>query len=50
MLSELLSHGHSIRVLRPPKAPVALHCMAVSAGYEQRQNEVYSWHGVQRGS
>lgn len=50
MLSELLSHGHSIRVLRPPKAPVALHCMAVSAGYEQRQNEVYSWHGLQRGT
>ena len=50
MLSELLAHGHSIRVLRSPKAPVALHCMAVSAGYEQRQNEVYSWHGLKRGT
>jgi AraC family transcriptional regulator len=50
MLSELLAHGHAIRILRPPKAPVALHCMAVSAGYEQRQNEVYSWHGLQRGT
>ena len=50
MLSELLSHGHTIRILRPPKAPVALHCMAVSAGYEQRQNEVYSWHGLKRGT
>lgn len=50
MLSELLTHGHAIRILRPPKAPVALHCMAVSAGYEQRQNEVYSWHGLQRGT
>src|SRR5690606_14280791 len=50
MLSELLSHGHAIKLLRPPKAQVALHCMAVSAGYEQRQNEVYSWHGLQRGT
>lgn len=50
MLSALLAHGHAIRILRPPKAPVALHCMAVSAGYEQRQNEVYSWHGLQRGT
>lgn len=27
-----------------------LHCMAISAGYEQRLNEVYSWDGLQRGT
>ena len=50
MLSQLLAHGHDIRVLALPKASVPLHCMAVSAGYEQRMNEVYSWDGMQRGT
>ena len=48
VLSDLLLHGHDIRVLSLPKVPVALHCMAASAGYEQRMNEVYSWDGLQR--
>lgn len=50
MLSDLLAHGHDIRALDLPKAQAPLHCMAVSAGYEQRINEVYSWDGLQRGS
>ncbi|KKB09940.1 AraC family transcriptional regulator [Devosia chinhatensis] len=50
MLAQLLDHGHDIRVLGLPKAPVPLHCMAISTGYEQRRNEVYSWDGTQRGT
>jgi AraC family transcriptional regulator len=50
VLSRLLDHGHDIRVLNMRKSPVPLHCMAISAGYEQRRNEVYSWDGLQRGS
>lgn len=50
MLSQLLNHGHDIRVLSLGKSRVPLHCMAVSAGYEQRRNEVYSWDGMQRGT
>jgi AraC family transcriptional regulator len=50
VLSQLLLHGHDIRTLALPKSPVPLHCMAVSAGYEQRLNEVYSWNGLERGS
>ena len=50
MLSKLLEHGHDVRVLNLPKSAVPLHCMPVSAGYEQRMNEVYSWDGMQRGT
>jgi len=50
VLSRLLQHGHDIRVLDLHKSAVPLHCMPVSAGYEQRRNEVYSWDGLQRGS
>ena len=50
MLSALLSHGHDIRHLQLPRGPAALHCMAASAGYEQRRNEVYSWDGMKRGT
>lgn len=50
MLNQLIDYGHKIRVLSLPKAAVPLHCMAISAGYEQRRNEVYSWDGLQRGS
>ncbi|SEQ05889.1 transcriptional regulator, AraC family [Devosia sp. YR412] len=49
MLNDLLDHGHDVRVLNLPKSVVPLHCMAISAGYEQRKNEVYSWDGLQRG-
>ena len=49
VLSQLISHGHKVRGLALPKSAVPLHCMAVSAGYEQRLNEVYSWDGLQRG-
>ena len=50
VLTDLVSHGFDIRLLRLPKSAVPLHCMAVSAGYEQRRNEVYSWDGLQRGT
>ena len=50
MLSQLIDHGHKVRVLTLPKSAVPLHCMAISAGYEQRQNEVYTWDGLQRGT
>jgi AraC family transcriptional regulator len=50
VLSDLLDHGHDIRRLALPKSAMPLHCMATSAGYEQRRNEVYSWDGMQRGT
>lgn len=50
MLLDLLDHGHDVRRLALPKTAMPLHCMAASAGYEQRRNEVYSWDGLQRGS
>lgn len=50
MLTDLLDHGHDVRRLTLPKSTVPLHCMAISAGYEQRLNEVYSWDGLQRGT
>jgi AraC-like DNA-binding protein len=50
VLSRLLEHGHDVRVLTLGKSAVPLHCMPVSAGYEQRMNEVYSWDGMQRGT
>ncbi|MGB3339654.1 MAG: AraC family transcriptional regulator [Devosia sp.] len=50
MLSQLIDHGHNLRVLTLPRSAVPLHCMAISAGYEQRLNEVYSWDGLQRGT
>jgi AraC family transcriptional regulator len=49
VLTQLIDHGHKVRTLALPKSTVSLHCMAVSAGYEQRLNEVYSWDGLQRG-
>lgn len=50
MLSALINHGHDVRRLDLGKSSVPLHCMAVSVGYEERRNEVYSWDGLQRGS
>ncbi|MFK4810335.1 helix-turn-helix domain-containing protein [Devosia sp. ZW T5_3] len=50
MLKQLIDYGHKVRALTLPKSAVPLHCMAISAGYEQRLNEVYSWDGLQRGS
>lgn len=50
VLSQLLVHGHDIRSLNLPRSAAPLHCMSVSAGYEQRRNEVYSWDGTKRGT
>jgi AraC family transcriptional regulator len=50
VLTTLLDHGFDIRHLTVPRSVAPLHCMAVSAGYEQRRNEVYSWDGMKRGT
>lgn len=50
MLSQLINHGHAVRLIAPPKSALPLHCMARGAGFERRFNEVYSWEGLQRGS
>lgn len=50
MLSDLLAHGHDIRVLDLSRAGMPLHCMAASVGYEQRKNETYAWDGQKRGT
>ena len=50
MLRDLIDYGHRVRRLELPKNSLPLHCMAISAGYEQRRNEVYSWDGMERGT
>ncbi|KKC37381.1 hypothetical protein WH87_12650 [Devosia epidermidihirudinis] len=50
MLNQLIDYGHKVRALSLPKSAAPLHCMAISAGYEQRINEVYNWDGLQRGT
>ncbi len=50
VLDDLIAYGHKLHVLTLPKSAVPLHAMAISAGYEQRVNEVYSWDGLQRGT
>jgi len=50
MLQALLDHGHDICRIALPRGAGALQCTAVSAGYEQRINEVYSWDGMRRGT
>lgn len=49
-LSDLLAHGHDLRILSLPKGGAPLHCMASSAGYEQRRGEIYNWDGLKRGT
>ena len=48
MLSELLSNGPGVRVLKVDRRGLELHSMAVGAGYERRENETYSWEGGRR--
>lgn len=50
MLSQLIDHGFDLKQLNPPRSAGSLHCMAVSAGYEQRRNELYAWDGLKRGT
>lgn len=50
MLSDLLNHGHDIRALNLPRGGSSFHCMAASAGYEQRTHEIYAWDGRNRGT
>ncbi len=50
MLPALLNHGHDIRALTLSRNTAPLHCMAASAGYEQRMNEIYAWDGMKRGN
>ena len=32
------------------RSPIELHCLAMGAGYERRENETYSWEGRKRGT
>lgn len=50
MLSQLIEHGHGLRMTDPAKGALPLHCMARGAGFERRFNEAYSWEGLKRGS
>ncbi|MBJ7577704.1 AraC family transcriptional regulator [Devosia sp. MC532] len=50
MLSRLVAHGFDLKHIQPPRGAAHLHCMTVSAGFEQRRNEHYSWDGMKRGS
>ena len=50
MLSDLLAHGHDIRVLAARGAEPSLGVLAEAAGYEQRRAERYSWDGMKRGT
>lgn len=50
MLSDLLSHGPIVRIIRSQKGRIDLHCMAIGAGYERRANETYDWEGSKRGA
>ena len=50
MLSDLLFHGPVVRSLKIERGAVELHCLAIGAGYERRENETYSWEGRKRGT
>ncbi len=50
MLSQLIEHGHGLRMSDPAKGALPLHCMARGAGFERRFNEAYSWEGLKRGT
>lgn len=50
MLSDLLFHGPVVRSLQIARSPIELHCLAIGAGYERRENETYSWEGRKRGT
>lgn len=50
MLSQLIQHGHGLRMTDPAKGALPLHCMARGAGFERRFNEAYSWEGLKRGT
>jgi AraC family transcriptional regulator len=50
VLTTLLNNGFDLRRLAVQRSAAPLHCMVVSAGYEQRRNEVYSWDGMKRGT
>jgi AraC family transcriptional regulator len=49
VLNDLIRHGPAVRVLEVAHATIPLHAMASAAGYERRENEVYSWEGSTRG-
>jgi AraC family transcriptional regulator len=50
VLSDLLFHGPVVRSLQIARSPIELHCLAIGAGYERRENETYSWEGRKRGT
>jgi AraC-like DNA-binding protein len=50
MLQNLVDHGPGMRTVSLLRSRVTLHAMPTSAGYEIRENAVYSWDGRMRGN
>ena len=50
MLADLIAHGQGMRTVSLMRSRVPLHTMPTSAGYEVRENTVYSWDGRLRGN
>lgn len=50
VLRELIDHGEGMRTLSVLRSRVTLHTMPTSAGYEIRENTLYSWDGRLRGN
>jgi AraC-like DNA-binding protein len=50
MLQNLVDHGPGMRTVSLLRSRVTLHAMPTSAGYEIRENAVYSWDGRTRGN
>jgi AraC-like DNA-binding protein len=48
VLSDLIAHGHGVRIAALPRGRLGFHAMPIGAGYEKRQNELYSWEGLKR--
>lgn len=50
VLSQLLNHGHDLRMFDRPAGRPLLECTPRGVGYEQRRNEAYAWGGQSRGN
>ncbi len=50
MLTDLIDHGLGMRTVSLLRSRVTLHTMPTSAGYEIRENTIYSWDGRLRGN
>lgn len=50
VLADLIAHGQGMRTVSLMRSRVPLHTMPTSAGYEIREDTVYSWDGRLRGN